>query len=73
MILQILQRLIPINDTSPHTIYQDYGDSGKGGPRETKGEMADKTEKRSQHSQQQIRGRIKNTLRSINVFDPYNF
>jgi len=26
MILQILQRLIPINDASPHTICQDYGD-----------------------------------------------
>lgn len=30
MILQILQRLIPINDTTPHTICQDYGDGGKG-------------------------------------------
>lgn len=29
MILQILQRLIPINDASPHTICQDYADADR--------------------------------------------
>jgi len=34
MMLQILQRLIPINDASPRTICQDYGDVDRGGMEE---------------------------------------
>lgn len=40
LILQILQRLIPINDASPHTICQDYRDAQREGMEKGKMEKA---------------------------------
>lgn len=45
MILQILQRLIPINDASPHTICQDYRDADREGME--KGKILEKGREKS--------------------------